>query len=67
MELNSSVEHLRSSVEQVEQRNKALKKIAHLQSHEIREPLTSIMGVMNIMREDDDLYNHQYFNTLRVQ
>ena len=64
IELNLSIDHLRNSVEQIEERNKALKKIAQVQSHEIREPLTSVMGVMSLIAAEDHPSNSQYFQHL---
>ena len=65
IELNLSIKYLQQSVEQIEARNKALKKIAQVQSHEIRGPLTSIMGVMNLIKEEDNsLHNNLYINHL---
>lgn len=61
MELSLSVEHLRKSVEQIEERNKALKKIAQVQSHDIRGPLTSVMGVMSLMKEENYQNDKDYF------
>lgn len=33
--------------------NESLKQIAYLQSHELRKPVASIMGLMNIFKSDD--------------
>jgi len=33
--------------------NTSLLKIAHIQAHEFRAPLTTIMGLMNLIKEDD--------------
>jgi signal transduction histidine kinase len=64
IELNLSIDHLRKSVEQIEERNKALKKIAQVQSHDIREPLTSVMGVMHLIIAEDYPDDKQYFQHL---
>jgi GAF domain-containing protein len=66
MELNLSVGHLRNSVEQIENRNKALKKIAQVQSHDIRGPLTSVMGVINLMKEEGYEDDKKYFKHLEA-
>lgn len=66
MELNLSIDHLRKSVEQIEERNKALKKIAQVQSHDIRGPLTSVIGVMNLIIEEDYPNNREYFKHLET-
>jgi K+-sensing histidine kinase KdpD len=64
MELTISIDHLRKSVKQIEVRNKALKKIAQVQSHEIRGPLTSVMGVMNLIVEENLPGNKEYIDHL---
>ncbi len=64
MELNLSIELLKKSVEQIESRNTALKKIAQVQSHDIREPLTSIMGVMNLIAAEGYPNNQEYLKHL---
>lgn len=62
IELNIIVDHLKRSIVEIEARNEALKKIAQVQSHEIRGPLTSILGVMNLMKTES---NHlEYFGYL---
>ena len=66
MELNLSLDHLQKSIQQIEERNKALKKISQVQSHDIREPLTSVMGVMNLMKEEDHTNNNEYFQYLEL-
>jgi GAF domain-containing protein len=65
LELNLSVDYLRKSVEQIEARNEALKKIAQVQSHDIREPLTSVMGIMNLMAEDEN-NNKEYLQHMQT-
>ena len=66
MELNLSIDQLRESITQVEQRNKALKKIAQVQSHDIRGPLTSVLGVMSLMKEQDQSRYIEYFSHLET-
>ncbi|WP_158828035.1 sensor histidine kinase [Mucilaginibacter lacusdianchii] len=41
------------SEEQIIQQNESLKNIAHIQSHELRKPVASIMGLMHIIEEED--------------
>jgi len=36
-----------------EQKGKALENIAHIQSHELRKPLASIMGLINLIKAMD--------------
>lgn len=42
-------EHKRSEQKVLEQ-NEALRKIAHIQSHELRKPVASILGLMNVIK-----------------
>ena len=51
---------MNESVEQIEGRNKALKEIAQLQSHQIREPLALIMGLMNLIKEENLITDTNY-------
>jgi len=53
MELELSYQLLRKYVEKIETSYESLRKIAHIQSHDIRQPLTSIMGLINTIKEDD--------------
>jgi len=50
-ELKESHKLLQSHLTEIEEKNKVLKKIAHVQSHEIRHPLTSIMALVNLAEE----------------
>jgi GAF domain-containing protein len=52
MQLKVTYKMLNEKMEQVQVQNKALSDIAFIQSHEFRGPLTSIMGILNIMKED---------------
>ncbi len=64
IELSIIVQHLKKSIAEIEARNEALKKIAQVQSHEIRGPLTSIMGVMDLMKSEAN--NLEYFGYLET-
>lgn len=50
LELNQKV--LLQQIHAIEEKNNKLSNIAHIQSHEIRQPLTSIMGIVNLIKED---------------
>lgn len=50
-ELNIKEQQLLEEIEEKEAKNESLKKIANLQSHQIRQPLTSIMGLVNLIKE----------------
>jgi PAS domain S-box-containing protein len=41
--------------------NQSLLKIAHIQAHEFRAPLTSIMGLMSLIKQDDYNAPREYF------
>jgi signal transduction histidine kinase len=53
MELELTHKLLSEKIHQVEAQNKALQDIAFIQSHEFRSPVSSIIGLMNIIRDDD--------------
>jgi hypothetical protein len=44
--------------------NQSLLKIAHIQAHEFRAPLTTIMGLMNLIKEEDYKAPAEYFEFL---
>lgn len=44
--------------------NASLMKIAHIQAHEFRAPLTSIMGLMNLIKDDDYKAPREYLELL---
>lgn len=52
MELKLAYELLNEKIQQVQVQNKALMDIAFIQSHEFRGPLTSVMGMMNLIKEE---------------
>ena len=52
MELELTHKLLDEKMQQVENQNKILIDIAFIQSHEFRAPLASIMGLMNIIKEE---------------
>lgn len=64
MELELTYKLLREKIEQVEIQNKALSEIAFIQSHEFRGPVTSIMGLMNIMREEEYQSPREYLELM---
>ncbi|MES2702015.1 MAG: GAF domain-containing protein [Bacteroidota bacterium] len=53
MELELTHKLLKQKQEQVELKNRALMEIAFVQSHEFRGPLSSIMGFMNLIKDDE--------------
>jgi GAF domain-containing protein len=60
MELELSHKLLREHIAEIEDRNESLRKIAHLQSHDIRQPLTSIMGLINLIKEEDYVADREH-------
>lgn len=44
--------------------NESLLKIAHIQAHEFRAPLTSIMGLMNLIKAEDYVAPKEYLELL---
>jgi hypothetical protein len=44
--------------------NESLLKIAHIQAHEFRAPLTSIMGLMSLIKQDDYAAPKEYLELL---
>jgi signal transduction histidine kinase len=53
MELELTYKLLNEKIEQVELQNKVLMDIAFIQSHEFRGPLTSVMGLMDLIKEEE--------------
>ena len=52
MELEINHKLLKLQVEETEEKNKSLSKIAFIQSHEVRHPLATIMGLVNLAKEN---------------
>lgn len=53
LEAELSKKQLEKQLEELEQKNNSLRAIAQLQSHDIRQPLTSIIGLLNLA--DDEI------------
>lgn len=60
MELDLSHRLLKLQVEEIEERNKSLYKIAQIQSHEIRHPLATIMGLVNLIKDGYQEVNQEW-------
>lgn len=60
MELKLTYKLLNEKIVQVETQNKALMDIAFIQSHEFRGPLASVMGVMNLIKDEGAGPDNQY-------
>lgn len=64
MELEITHKLLKLQVEETEERNKSLQKIAFIQSHEVRHPLATIMGLVNLIKENYMTVNEDWINLL---
>ena len=53
MEMDMTYKLLNEKMELIEHQNKVLMDIAFIQSHEFRGPLTTIMGLMNLIKMDE--------------
>lgn len=52
MQLELSQKILQNNLKVLEEKNESLRSIAHMQSHDIRQPLTSIMGLIDMIKND---------------
>ena len=53
MELELCLQVIKKKSEHIERQNKALKDIAFTQAHDFRGPLSTIIGFMNLIKDDD--------------
>jgi len=53
MELELGQLLLKQHIEEIERQNESFRKIAQIQSHQVRQPLTSIMAIINLIKLDD--------------
>lgn len=60
MELKLAYKLLNEKIDQVQVQNKALLDIAFIQSHEFRGPLASVMGVINLIKDDGTGPGNEY-------
>ncbi len=51
-------------MQQVEKQNNVLLDIAFIQSHEFRGPLSTIMALMNIIKEEDYTSSREYMQLM---
>ena len=51
---------LERSEAKLRRQNQSLRKIAHVQSHDYRGPVASILGLMNIIKEEDYALSKDY-------
>jgi GAF domain-containing protein len=60
MELELTYKLLNEKMRQIEQQNTALMDIAFIQSHEFRGPLSTLIGLMNVIKEEDYVNPKEY-------
>lgn len=64
MQLNSDV--LQRQIREIEAKNDSLLKIAQLQSHQIRQPLTTIMGLINLVKDGHHSVDDEWLKMLEA-
>ncbi len=64
MDLELTYKLLDEKMQQVATQNKALMDIAFIQSHEFRGPLTSLMGIMNLIIEEGHGTSEEYMDMM---
>ncbi|MFD1255461.1 GAF domain-containing protein [Mucilaginibacter terrae] len=52
--------------EQIEQQNAALQRIATIQSHELRRPVASLMGLMDVLKMDEGYVYNSYYPMIEI-
>ena len=63
-QLNSNL--LKKQLQEIEAKNDSLLKIAHLQSHQIRQPLTTIMGLIGLVRNGHQTVDDEWLTMLET-
>ncbi len=64
MELGMSHLLLKMQIKETVEKNKTLQRIAHIQSHDVRQPLASIMGLVNLIRDGDSEVNEEWLEMI---
>ncbi len=54
----------RKHAAQVDEQNAALQRIATFQSHELRRPVASLMGIIDLIKDEPVLANHTYVSMM---
>lgn len=62
MELELSRMQLKQQTEETEAKNQSLMKIAQLQAHQIRQPLTTIMSLINLVKDGYENVNEEWMS-----
>lgn len=64
MELELSQKLLNKQLNEIANHNKLLMNISNVQSHEFRGPVASLLGIMNIIREDSYMAPREYLEMM---
>jgi len=64
MELELSQKLLNEQLHEIASHNKLLMNISNVQSHEFRGPIASLLGIMNIIREDSYVATREYLEMM---
>ncbi|GGB78844.1 PAS domain S-box protein [Dyadobacter sediminis] len=64
MELEQSTALLQKQMQDIKAKNDSLIKIAYIQSHNIRQPLTSIMALVNLIKEGYQQVNDEWLHMI---
>ena len=60
----SHIMELDRSLNQVKEQNKILRDIAYVQSHELRQPVASIMGIMDLIKDSQEIKDNEYLSMM---
>ena len=66
MEMQINSINLQNQIQETEAKNDTLMKIAQLQSHQIRQPLTTIMGLINLVKEGYETVDEEWLTMLET-
>lgn len=64
MIVGKSIDEIKSKDRIIKNQNESLSIIAQLQSHQVRQPVSSILGLLNLIKEDNMQFNHDYLLAL---
>ena len=59
----TNINEAKTHTNKIKSQNEILLKIAHVQSHEVRGPIATIMGIMNLIKEEEN-FNMEYLSLL---
>lgn len=60
----SHIMELDRSLNQLKEQNKILREIAYVQSHELRQPVASIMGIMKLINDSQGIEDKEYLSMM---